>query len=154
MSGVSLTSVSKQASSLDGLLTLALDKAIAYLDGEILPRHTHLRPAHLRLFRAGDIEGLRVTELAARTGMTKQAMHELVRHLERHDYVTKETDPDDERARRIVLTSRGRELTASVAAASARLREQWREALGDELFGALWTGLAQIAGQRRVSGTP
>lgn len=132
---------------LDGLLTLALDQAVAYLDGEVAPRHPHLRAAHLRLFRAGAVEGRRVTELAARTGMTKQAMHELVRHLERHGYVTRETDPDDERARRIVLTDRGRELSAAVAAASARLHQRWRAALGDELFTALWTGLARVTGQ-------
>lgn len=131
---------------LDGLLTMALDQAVTYLDSEVGPRHPRLRAAHLRLFRAGDIEGRRVTELAARTGMTKQAMHELVRHLEHHGYVTRETDPDDERARRIVLTGRGRELADAVAAASARLHLRWREALGDELFAAMWTGLTRLTG--------
>lgn len=132
---------------IDGLLNLALDEAIGYLNGEVASGHPELRPAHLQLFRAGGIEGRRVTELAAQARMTKQAMHELVVRLESLGYLRREVDPADIRARRITLTERGRALEAEVTAASARLHVRWRETLGDELFTALWTALGTLTGQ-------
>jgi DNA-binding MarR family transcriptional regulator len=130
-----------------GLLNMALNRAIGHVNGEVAAQHPELRPAHLQLFRTGSLQGLRVTELAARTGMTKQAMHELVRHLEKHDYLHRTVDPDDERARRIELTDRGSALEKDVAAASARLHLRWQDQLGDELFRALWTALGELTGQ-------
>jgi DNA-binding MarR family transcriptional regulator len=133
------------------MLNLVLDEAIDYLNGELASGHPELRPAHLRLFRAGAIEGMRVTELAARVGMTKQAMHELVVRLESLGYLRREVDPDDVRARRITLTEPGRTLEAEVVAASARLHLRWRETLGDELFSALWTALDKLTGRDEQS---
>jgi DNA-binding MarR family transcriptional regulator len=129
------------------MLNLALDEAIGYLNGEVAPGHPELRPAHLQLFRTGTLEGRRVTELAARTRMTKQAMHELVVRLENLGYLHREVDPSDIRARRITLTERGRTLEAEVVAASARLHLRWQATLGDELFAALWTALGKLTGQ-------
>jgi DNA-binding MarR family transcriptional regulator len=129
------------------MLNLALHEAIDHLNGEVAAGHPELRPAHLRLFRTGTLEGRRLTELAARAGMTKQAMHELVARLESLGYLRREVDPDDVRARRITLTERGRTLEAEVVAASARLHLRWRDALGEELFAALWTALGTLTGQ-------
>ncbi len=57
--------------------------------------------------RRGTIDGRRVTDLAAHAGKTKQSMHELVGHLERHGYQRREPDPSDTRARLVSLTERG-----------------------------------------------
>lgn len=137
--------VPQSSPGLPDLLTLALHQALGLLNDEVAPSHPELRPSHLQLLRAGSIEGTRVTELAARTRMTKQAMHELVTHLERNGYLHRTTDPADERARRITLTDRGRTLEREVAAATARLHQHWRRTLGDELFTALWTALTTLA---------
>ena len=66
-----------------------------------------LRAAHAPVFMALDPDGNRVTELAARTGMTKQAMGELLRHLEGHGYISIEPDQMDGRAKRVRLTAPG-----------------------------------------------
>jgi DNA-binding MarR family transcriptional regulator len=58
--------------------------------------------------------GTRLSTIAARTNITPQAIGELVDDLERLGYVVRQSDPDDRRAKRIVLTDRGR---GSVAAA-------------------------------------
>ena len=137
-----------------GLLNLALDEAVGYLNGEVASGHPELRPAHLQLFRTGTLEGRRVTELAARTRMTKQAMHELVVRLESLGYLRREVDPEDIRARRIILTERGRTLEAEVAAASVRLHLRWRDTLGDELFVALETALGKLTGQGTPAAVP
>ena len=67
-----------------GLLRVALDQALAAVLAQVSPSHPPLRPAHLLIFRFGGIEGATTAELAAHAGMTKQSMHELVTHLERH----------------------------------------------------------------------
>lgn len=126
------------------MLRSALAFADRYVYAEVAPHHPDLRPAHLRLFGAGDLDGTRVTSLAARAGMTKQAMHELVVHLERTGYLHREPDPTDERARRVTLTDRGRTLESDLAAAVTRLHTHWRETLGEDLYAALWTALERL----------
>lgn len=129
------------------MVSLALTEATGYLNAEVAPNHPDLRQAHLQLFRTGPLDGRRVTELATRTRMTKQAMHELVVHLEKCGYLRRDRDPADVRARLITLTERGQTLTAEVAAASARLHLHWLSLLGEELFTALWTALGKLTGQ-------
>src|SRR4051794_36826355 len=51
--------------------------------------------------------GLRPAELADRLGITKQALNHLLGQLERRGYLTRESDPDDGRSKRILLTQRG-----------------------------------------------
>ena len=49
--------------------------------------HADVRPAHGTVFQYLDDTGTTVSVLAERAQMTKQAMAELVRHLETHGYV-------------------------------------------------------------------
>jgi DNA-binding MarR family transcriptional regulator len=66
-----------------------------------------LRPAHGCVF--GNIEdaGSRLTELAERSGFTKQSVGEAVADLERLDFVERVPDPADGRAKIIQLTEHG-----------------------------------------------
>jgi DNA-binding MarR family transcriptional regulator len=82
-----------------------------------------LSAAHIGLFRYEGLDGLRPTELAQRMQITKQSVHDLLRHLERRGYVERQVDPDDKRSRLIYLTARGRRLEA-IARKYARLAEQ------------------------------
>jgi len=54
-------------------------------------------------------EGVRLTELAQTARITKQSMGALVDSLEHAGYVERVDDPDDARAWRVRLTSRGRQ---------------------------------------------
>jgi DNA-binding MarR family transcriptional regulator len=65
------------------------------------------RIAHHQVFAHIPPEGIRLTALAERARMTKQAMAELIADLERLGYVRRAPDPDDRRAKRIELTDRG-----------------------------------------------
>ncbi|MEV6276737.1 MarR family transcriptional regulator [Nocardia sp. NPDC051832] len=129
-----------------GLLRLAFDQAIDALLAEIGPRHPDLRPAHLLLFRYGGIDGSHTAELAAHAGMTKQSMHELVRHLERHGYLVRETDPQDTRARRVRLTPAGRKLERQLTQGIAAVLDDWERRLGTERFDQLWATLQELTG--------
>src|SRR5690348_13214240 len=60
-------------------------------------------------------KGSRARELAQRSGVTKQAMSQLVRELERRGYIEQIADPKDTRAKLVRLTVRGIELRAACA---------------------------------------
>ena len=64
--------------------------------------------AYLSVFQYPGPHGARPSDLAARLGVSKQALNYLLRELERLDYLERRPDPDDLRAKRITLTSRGR----------------------------------------------
>jgi DNA-binding MarR family transcriptional regulator len=72
--------------------------------------HGVVRPAHGAVFQHIDDTGTPVARLAERAQMTKQAMAELVGHLERHGYVERRPDPNDRRAKLVVPTARGMEV--------------------------------------------
>jgi len=66
-----------------------------------------VRPAHTALFPHLDFAGIRLTDLAARVGVTKQAVGQLVDDLAALGMVERATDPDDSRAKLIRFSRRG-----------------------------------------------
>src|SRR5690348_10571743 len=68
--------------------------------------HDAVRPAHTAVFQYLDDTGTTVSLLAERAQMTKQAMAELVQHLETHGYVKRVPDPTDRRAKLVLPTER------------------------------------------------
>lgn len=85
-------------------------------------------------------DGLRLTDLADRAGITKQAMSELVTDLERLGYLQRSNDPRDGRAKMIGFTDKGR---AAVEAAT-RAFEHMHAAIGDESLAALRPALLAV----------
>lgn len=67
-----------------------------------------LRIAHTTLFPHITSDGVRLTELADKLGVTKQAIGPLVDDLERDGFVERVGDPGDGRAKRIRWTPKGR----------------------------------------------
>ena len=74
--------------------------------------HGDVRPAHAAVFQYLDDTGTTVSVLADRAQMTKQAMAELVRHLEERGYLVRVPDPTDKRAKLVLPTDRGRDVIA------------------------------------------
>lgn len=68
--------------------------------------HDH-RLAHHTVMAHVTYEGLRLTELAERAGVTKQAMSELVTDLVKLGYLQTKPDPADGRAKLITFADRG-----------------------------------------------
>jgi DNA-binding MarR family transcriptional regulator len=64
-------------------------------------------PAHTALFPHLDFEGIRLTELANKLGVTKQAVGQLVDDLAAVGMVERVADPFDGRAKRIRFSRRG-----------------------------------------------
>lgn len=99
----------KRASTLQLLF-----RAARLLDEEALrrvaarPGRPRLRRAHTSLFPHVDLEGTRITDLASRLGVTKQAVSQLVTELEELGVLERAPDPDDARARLVRFTELGR----------------------------------------------
>jgi len=103
------------------LLGLALDKLARELQERIKAAgFTDQRMAHNAVFAHIPPEGLTLTELARRAGMTKQAMSELVVDLEAKGYLTRRPDTQDKRTKIIELSDRG---WAAMSAALAAFQE-------------------------------
>jgi len=99
--------------------------------------YDEIRPGHGCVFRFIDEEGTRLTELAERSGYTKQAVGEVVADLEALGYVERVPDPADGRAKTIVLTERGREALAAGRQVFADIERRWAEQFGEERIAQL-----------------
>jgi DNA-binding MarR family transcriptional regulator len=86
---------------------LANERALARVAAH--PEGRRLRPAHTALFPHLDFEGIRLTDLAGRVGITKQAAGQLIDDLAAAGMVERLDDPEDRRAKRIRFSRRGYE---------------------------------------------
>ena len=94
-----------------------------------------IRPAHGCVF--GFIErtgGARLTALADRSGLTKQAVGEAVADLERLGYVERVPDPGDGRAKIIRLSERGREAAAAAEEIFGDIERRFADEVGEACF--------------------
>jgi DNA-binding MarR family transcriptional regulator len=80
---------------------------------------------HHPVFENVDPEGTRVTVLAARAGITHQAMAQLVAELEERQLVERVADPSDGRARLVRLTEDGRAVVRDAIEQIALIEEKW-----------------------------
>src|SRR3954469_5331252 len=69
-----------------------------------LAARAQVSAAHIHITRHLELAGPRLTELAQRAGMSKQAMGDLVVQCEAWGLVTREGDPRDARARIVKFT--------------------------------------------------
>jgi DNA-binding MarR family transcriptional regulator len=91
--------------------------------------------AHLAVFQYPSPRGMRVTELAERAGMSRQAMTYLIAELEERSYLDRQPDPSDGRASLVDLTERGEEAITAIRASVRRLEREWEGELGRSRFG-------------------
>jgi DNA-binding MarR family transcriptional regulator len=89
-------------------------------------------------------DGLRIGELARRSGLSKQAMTTLVRSVEQAGLVSRVRDADDGRAFRISLTARGEALRPVADQALADLAARVREHLSESELHTLETSLRKV----------
>lgn len=108
-----------------------------------------LRPSHGNVMEQLELEdGLRLTALAARAGMTAQSMGELVDDLESKGYLERQADPNDRRAKLIYLTAHGRENARVARQATAKVEASLTELLGKQRYHDLRDTLRDIIAAR------
>lgn len=103
-----------------------------------------LAAAHVEVWRYPGPENQRPAELAAQTRMTKQALNYLLGQLEQLGYLTRETDRNDQRSKRIRLTPRGRAATRAIYEIVQEVEDEWEQRLGPRKFAQLRRLLTEL----------
>ena len=115
--------------------------------------HPAIGLAHTSLLIHLDLEGTRVTTLAERAGMTKQAMGQLLVDLERAGYVARSGDPKDRRALLVTLTEAGRRFYEDAYHVQLALEAEYAAILGHDQLLALRTALMTLLEHERAPRT-
>ena len=102
--------------------------------------------AHVQITRHLTLGGSRLTELAQRAGMTKQAMGDLVDQCVAWGLVVRETDAHDARARRIRFTATGLEWLQAFQRAVTQAEAEFRAEVGKDVAAVVLIGLETYAG--------
>jgi len=105
---------------------------------------TNLVAAHVDVWRYPGPENQRPSELATQTRMTKQALNYLLGQLEQLGYLTRETDSNDQRSKRIRLTPKGRAATNAIYEIVQDVETDWEQQLGPRKFAQLRNLLTQL----------
>jgi DNA-binding MarR family transcriptional regulator len=110
-----------------------------------LAARAQISAAHVHITRHLDRGGSRLTELAERAGMTKQAMGTLVDQCEAWGLVTRGPDPLDARARRVMFTADGLAWLDAFRRAVAQAEAEFRASVGDDIAMVVTIGLEAYA---------
>ncbi len=138
-------------------LAVALREAFTALNDLVIPHlvrqgFNDLRPAHAAVFQYLDDAGTTVSVLAQRAHMTKQAMAELVTHLEKHEYVERIPDPADGRAKLVLPTDRGLRVFRAAQALVPEIEHRVAGVIGEDRLRLLRADLDAIAAEFATDG--
>ena len=97
--------------------------------------------AHIHITRHLSLQGDRITDLAERASMSKQAMMDVVDQCEAWGLVLREADPHDRRAKRVRYTDAGREWHAAFQRAVQQAEAEFVEAVGQDVATVVRIGL-------------
>jgi DNA-binding MarR family transcriptional regulator len=140
---------------LAGLFDVVRDALLTEFERELAEHgYGDIRPTHGCVFRFVRDEGLRLTELAANAGLTKQSAGEIVDGLVALGYAERIPDPEDRRAKLIRLTERGAEAQRFGTELFAQLEERWKERYGAERIEQLRETLEDIVAAERPEAFP
>lgn len=91
--------------------------------------YPEIKRVHLGVMRQMDLDGTRITILADRAGVTKQAMSHFVQECEDLGFVDRQADLEDGRAKIVCFTAKGKRFITNVKGVI--------DALETEIVGAL-----------------
>lgn len=131
---------------LPGLMEVASEALFIEFRAELVEAgYGDVRPTHGCVFRFVHENGMRLTELAQRAGMTKQSIGEIVDDLEARGYVERIPDPADKRAKLIRLTEKGEQAQRVGFGLFSMIEQRWAERYGADRIEGLRELLEEIA---------
>lgn len=104
-----------------------------------------LTASHIHITRHLALQGSRLTDLAQRAGVSKQAMGKLVDQCEAWGLVTRQADPLDARARRVCFTPTGLAWLQAFQDAVAQAEAEFRAEVGQDVATVVAIGLEAYA---------
>ena len=111
-----------------------------------LAARAQVSAAHIHITRHLSLEGSRLSDLAERAGMTKQAMGDLVTQCDAWGLITRQADPHDARAKRIVFTDTGLAWLRAFEQAVAQAEAEFKQEVGTDVATVVSLGLEAYAG--------
>ena len=97
-----------------------------------------------RIFQRISPGGTRLTDLAEQAQVTKQTAGFLVDQLERTGYVRRVADPDDGRARLVVIAERGLAAAEVARTVEREVEAEWTQHLGADVTAQLRSALERL----------
>ena len=107
-----------------------------------------LRPSHFRVIAAVPAEGLTISELAVRVGMTKQGCGQFVRQLEISGHLRLERPDSDRRQRVVHRTSVGQQSLRQAVRRQQAMERAWAAEVGDRRYRTFRAVLEDLAQPR------
>jgi len=104
-----------------------------------------LRQSHFRVISSVPPEGITITELGDRVGMTKQGCGQFVTQLVQSGHLRVQHSPADRRTRIVHRTATGGRTIAAVTARNLRLEQDWAERVGPERYRVFREVLEELA---------
>ena len=93
-----------------------------------------LREPHLQIFGNVGVDGVRLTDLAARAQLSLAAASELVNELQELGYLERRPHATDKRAKLIFPTTRGRQALQDAGDRVAEIEQHWSNLVGPDRF--------------------
>src|ERR1700736_6303414 len=106
----------------------------AFVAGMIERGYVWFGEARANLIAYMEVEGLRQAELVKRSGLTKQAVQQLLDELVAEGILARAADPADRRGNFVVFTAAGQRLRRDANTVKRRIERVWRKHLGDAGF--------------------
>ncbi len=116
--------------------------------------HGAARPIHGFALQAIGPEGVSISELGRRLGVSKQAAARTAKSLESGGYVTRHPGIDDGRAVLLKRTERAEKMLALSARFFEVQMREWRNVLGQDRFDTMVESLAVIGEGTRLGDFP
>jgi DNA-binding MarR family transcriptional regulator len=104
-----------------------------------------LRMSHVRVLSAVPPDGINVTELARRAGMTKQGCGQFVTYLSGTGHVSTAPDPADGRVRLVHRSATGDRVMDRVYAALDRIEREFAAEVGPRRFATFKQVMAELS---------
>jgi DNA-binding MarR family transcriptional regulator len=106
-----------------------------------------MRQPHMHIFGNVGIDGVRLTDLAARAQLSLATTSELVSELQDLGYLERRPDPADRRAKLIFPTKRGRRALDDAGGRVAEIEKHWAEVVGAARFADACRTLNELLGK-------
>ncbi|MFD3456610.1 MarR family winged helix-turn-helix transcriptional regulator [Streptomyces sp. NPDC058691] len=112
-----------------------------------------LKPRHGAVLAYLQPQGIRATELARVSGQHKQVIGTLIDELTALDYVERQSDPADRRAKLVCPTKRGRAQMAAADKIMAEMQTRHAQRLGVNAYAEFKRLFMDVVEQQRLNAT-
>jgi DNA-binding MarR family transcriptional regulator len=103
-----------------------------------------VRVTHTSVLPHVDLEGTRLTDLARRLGVTKQAAGQLVDELEEMGFLERAPDPKDARAKLVRFSKKGQAAMLDGLQVLGEIEAEMRDVVGEGKMRAMHDALAAV----------